>query len=189
MAKALEDILLTIQDKSEGNEISFEEINTALEHRGFGTLLIAPALIAILPTGAIPGVPALCAIFIILISSQFIMGYKKPWLPRRLREMAFNKEKYTNAIYKAKPYIQKIDNFFHPRFEFLIEPAAQRVVAIICVLLAFSIIIIGFIPFVAALPSAAILLFGLGISVRDGLMIAIGFIFVGATLGVASYII
>lgn len=182
MSKALTDTLQTIQDKSQGNEISFDEINKALEHRGFGPLLIAPALIAILPTGAIPGIPALCAIFIILISSQFALGRQHPWLPKRLKNISFSKEKYKAGFKKAKTYTEWIDQFFHPRFEFLIQRPAQRLIAILCVLLAMGIIVIGFIPFAAALPSSAILLFGLGLSVRDGLLTAIGFIFLTATI-------
>ena len=45
-----------------GDTTSLGEVIERFEDRGFGPLLLMPALIALLPTGAIPGVPTLCGI-------------------------------------------------------------------------------------------------------------------------------
>lgn len=177
----LTETLKSIEDGAKGDEVSFGEVVEAVEKRGFGPLLVAPALIALLPTGAIPGVPFLCAVIIMLIAAQIALGRKVPWIPQRLKDMAISRTKYQSAVKKAAPYTKKIDSFFHERLAFLTRDIAQRIIAIFCVFVAFSIIPLGFIPFAAALPSATILIFGLSLSVHDGLLAALGVAFMSAT--------
>ncbi|MBI1301908.1 MAG: exopolysaccharide biosynthesis protein [Alphaproteobacteria bacterium] len=186
--KALTETLQTIQDETEGDEISFADIVEALNHRGFGALLTAPALIAVLPTGAIPGVPFLCAVFITLVAAQIAIGRRYPWIPKRLQDVSFSRKKYKSAVKKAKVYTEWIDGFFHERLSFLTNDIAQRLIAVLCIFLALSIIPIGFIPFAAALPSITILIFGLSLSVRDGLLALIGFLVMAVTVAAIPYL-
>ena len=171
---SLTETLDTIRKNTKGDEISFHDIVKTLNNRGFGTLLIAPSLLVILPTGAIPGMPALCAAFIVLISVQIVMGRHYPWLPKKLKQASFKRETYINGVKKIKPYTCKIDRFFKPRFKFLTHRLTQRFIAFLCVLLSIAIAIIAIIPFAAAIPALAILLFGLGLSVKDGLVTGLG---------------
>ena len=184
----LTETLEAIKDDTEGKEISFEDLVSSLNHRGFGTLLIGPALITILPTGAIPGIPALCGLFIALIATQIVMGRSYPWLPEKLKNIAFSREKYIDTIQKYEPYTERIDEFFHPRFEFLTREVAQRIIAAFCVILSLGMVGIGFIPFVPALLALPILLFGLGLSVHDGLLTAFGFVLMLAAGAVIPYL-
>jgi hypothetical protein len=151
-------------------------------------LLIAPALIGILPTGAIPFMPDIIALFVILIAGQMIFGRKHPWIPGKLRNFSFDRDKYEKGVEKAKPYTEWIDGFFHPRFKFLTGSIAQRFVAVFCIFLAVAIAILGFIPFAATIPCAAILLFGLGLTVHDGLLTAIGVLFMAASFAAIPYL-
>ncbi len=179
---SMTDALNTIKDETNGDDITVGDITNALQNRGFGALLIAPALITILPTGMIPGIPAICGFLIFLIAVQIVIGKDRPWLPHKFKQISFSRDRYNEAIEKAKPYTQKIDDFFHPRFEFLTQDTAQRVIALFCVFLSIAMIVIGFIPFAPALFAAAILLFGLGLSVHDGLLTAFGFVLVGTSI-------
>ena len=185
---SLTEALDMLKRDTRGQKISFGDIVETLNHRGFGALIIAPALITVLPTGAIPGIPALCAIFIILIAAQLVFGRSHPWIPKRLDKMSFSRKKYEQAVEKARPYTQWIDRFFHPRLQFLTRKVAQRIIAVICVLLSLIIIVVGFIPFIPMLPALAILMFGLGISVHDGLLIAFGFIAMGIAFAVIPFL-
>lgn len=186
MAEALTETLQAIGDESSGGEITSNEINQAMQNRGFGALLIAPGLIVILPTGAIPGVPAICALFIILVAVQAAVGRTHPWLPERIKKISFDKKRYDRSIKAAKPYTHCIDSFFHERFALFTQKTAQRVIAVMCVFLGLGIIILGVIPFAAMLPAAAILMFGLGLSVKDGLLTLGGVFFVVLTICVAT---
>lgn len=179
--QALTETLETIQKETKGDEINVGEFVEALNSRGYGPLLIGPAIITILPTGAIPGMPAACAIIVIFISAQILMGKAQPWLPKKLKNFSFSRKKFLDALDKAKPYTKKVDKLIHPRLKFLVQDKVKPVIAVVSILLAILIIILGFIPFMAALPASGILLLGLGLTARDGLLFAIAFL-----IGIAS---
>lgn len=167
-------ILETIRDDTEqGEQISVDELMTALNSRGYGPLLIGPAIITVLPTGAIPGVPAISALLIIFVSVQILMRHKKPWIPKRFKEASFSRKAFVSGIETVKPYTQKIDRLFYPRLQFLVRHEIQPLIAILCIIMSICIIILGWIPFQAMLPASGILLLGLGLSAKDGLMVSI----------------
>lgn len=58
-----------------------------------------------------------------------------------------------------------------------------RVVAVLCMGLALTMPPLELMPFAAALPALAIMTFGLGISVGDGLLVAIGTVLTAVTMG------
>lgn len=173
---SLTQTLETIKNSSQGKEISFHDIIKELNHRGFGPLLIAPSLIIVLPTGAVPGIPAVCAVIIILMSVQMLFGRRYPWIPKKIEHISFNREDYIKGIKKIKPFTEKLDHLFKPRLQFLTHHISQRILAFISTLLALSILLVGFIPFAPMFPALTILLFGLGISVKDGLVTSIGIV-------------
>ncbi|WP_262691963.1 exopolysaccharide biosynthesis protein [Kordiimonas aestuarii] len=173
---ALSGTLDTIRDETEGDEISVQALVEALNSRGYGPLLIGPALITILPTGAIPGVPDVCALIVLLVSLQILLKRRHPWIPARLSRFSFSRDRFIDALEKAKPYTTKVDKVIYPRLRYFTKSEFEPVGAIICILLAISISILGFIPFLAALPASGILFMGLGLVGRDGLMLVFSFI-------------
>lgn len=189
MSKGLADTLVAIKESTNGDKISFGDIVKALNQRGLGALLIGPSLLMALPTGAIPGIPLICGLFIILIASQIAVGRRYPWIPDKLKSFSFERKKYENAVDKFKPYVEKIDSFFYPRFEFLTSNIVQRIVAIICVFLSALVIVLGVVPFAVTLPAITMLLFGLAISVHDGLLMAVGLFFMGLSAWVVPMLI
>tara|TARA_R100001143_G_C3324093_1_gene116228 strand:+ start:368 stop:961 length:594 start_codon:yes stop_codon:yes gene_type:complete len=160
-------------DTEQGEQINVEELMGALNSRGYGPLLIGPALITVLPTGAIPGVPAISALLIIFVSVQILFKKKQPWIPTRFKDASFSRKKFVNGLEKVKPYTKKIDSLFYPRMQFLVRHEIQPLIALLCILMSICIIILGWIPFLAMLPASGILLLGLGLSAKDGLMVSI----------------
>lgn len=169
ITQTLKDVL----EQTQGDEISMSDLVEVLNHKGFGPLLIAPSLITVLPTGGIPGVPAICGVFIIFVAAQMLMGRSCPWLPKKLGNISFSRETYEKSVKKAEPYTKKFDSLFHPRLEYLTNKIAQRIIAFVSILLSIAMISIGFIPFAPAMLALVILMFGLGLSVHDGLLTAL----------------
>lgn len=176
-------IIETIKSQASKNDrMSVGDVIHALEHRGFGPLLIAPALFVIMPTGAIPGVPAICAIIICLLTGQIMLGKHRPWLPHRVEKLSFRRQRLIDAMQRATPLSRRIDNIIHPRLQFFMRDFIQRFLAFYCFLLGLCMMLIGFIPFLPALLALPILFFALGMSARDGLMILLGLLLgIGAT--------
>ena len=174
--KALTATLDNIRDDTSGDEISVGDLVSALNSRGYGPLLIGPAIITILPTGGIPGVPSICALIIIFVSVQLLFGRENPWLPSKLKNFTFKRQKFIDALEKTKPYTRKIDKLIYPRFKFLIQDQFRPFIAVLSILLSIAIMILGFIPFLAALPASGILFLGLGLTAKDGLLFSLSFV-------------
>ncbi|MEZ5477657.1 MAG: exopolysaccharide biosynthesis protein [Thiolinea sp.] len=161
--------------EAEGEELQLGSVVEALEGRGFGPILLAPALLALLPTGGIPGVPTTAGIIIFLVAIQMVFGKTSPWLPKRLREFSFSRDRFNSMLDKVLPVTRKLDAWFHTRLETLTRSPFNRVLALCCALLGLSMIPLELLPFAAAIPAAAIVLIALGLSTRDGVLILLAF--------------
>ncbi|MEM6277973.1 MAG: exopolysaccharide biosynthesis protein [Verrucomicrobiota bacterium] len=184
----LTEILTDIQEGIDGEEISLREIVVRFEDRGFGPLLLAPALLAVLPTGAIPGVPSICAIFILLISGQILFGKRHPWLPQRIRRFSFSKSKFEQGFQHMKPWTKRFDRLLSPRLEFLTGEIGTRLVALIAIALALIMIPLELIPGACAAPGIAIGLFAISLSARDGLFALFALLFASGAAVLAIHL-
>jgi len=144
-------------------------------YRVFGPLLLIPSLLVMLPTGAIPFVPALCGIIIFLIALQMILGRSFPWLPERVEDFKIPRDKLNKSIRKAKSLTSAVDILLQERMTFMLNPLSQRLIALVCLVLSVMMIMIGFIPMLPATLAVPVFFFGLGYTARDGLLIAIGY--------------
>lgn len=174
VSQSLGDIIQTLKDKQNGKKTSVGEIMQAFERRGFGPLLLIPALFLVLPTGAIPGAPFICGMLILLLAGQMILGRSYPWIPGRLQRITFDGEVLKKGLDKMKPVVSCVDRITKRRLLWLIGPVSKRIVAALCCVLALLVIPLGAIPFAMTLPALAIVFFALGFSVNDGLLVAIG---------------
>ena len=111
MSDSIVELLDEMYDE-QSEKTSLGKVVERFEDRGFGPLLLMPALIALLPTGAIPGVPTLCGLTLFFICIQVAVGRKSPWLPKVLKEKEVSSDKLESAIDKAKPYAQKTEKLF-----------------------------------------------------------------------------
>lgn len=84
----VEDHLDRIAETTEGDDrVTLEEILEAMEGASFGSLLLVAGLVTLVPIiGDIPGVPTTMGVFVVLGSSQLLIGRESMWLPRWLRE-------------------------------------------------------------------------------------------------------
>lgn len=167
----------TLSDKAKDQEtLNVGNVLDELKHKGFGPFLIILAMINILPSGAVPFLPALCALLIIGVSVQMLFQRETLWLPKKLRDVSINKKKFEHGLHKVKPWSQKLDKLFKPRLSVLQSGWSTSLIAITCIVLALSIIAIGFIPFAPLIPSVVIVFFGLGLMFSDGAMIGAGLV-------------
>lgn len=173
---SLTQLLERLDDANDGKTIQLRNVIETFESRGFGPLITLPGLIALLPTGAIPGVPSVCGLFIALIAVQQLLGRQSPWLPRKLGERGISRGKLHRSIERVKPWTRRIDSLLAPRLSFLMEPFARRLVAVLVTALGLAMIPLELVPFAAAIPALAITVVGLGMTANDGLLSLIGIV-------------
>ncbi|SHF42158.1 Uncharacterized conserved protein [Modicisalibacter ilicicola DSM 19980] len=167
-------LLEQLDESGTGEMLRLQDIVDNFDSRGFGPLLVLPALIVLLPTGAIPTIPTLCGLFIATLAGQLALGKTSPWLPRRLGRRGISHDRFHRAVTRLKPWTERFDKLLKPRLQAFANPLSRRLIAALAVMLALSMIPLELLPFAAALPALAIALMGLGLAAEDGLVMLIG---------------
>jgi hypothetical protein len=186
--QAITHILDELAKQAKGEEdITVEDILHMASGRAYGPLLLPPGLALVTPVGAIPLVPAILAVFILLISLQMAVGKRRPWVPRRLRERGVDREKALERFNKARPWAEKVERFIHPRLTFLSKWPVEILVGGACSILALAVIPLGFVPFANMIPGLAFCCFGVALIGRDGLLMIFAFVFSAAAIGLAIW--
>lgn len=185
--KNITEVLEKVEDKVDSEWLSLGQLVDTFEHRGFGPLLLTAALIIVLPSGGIPGLPTIIGIAIFLLAGQIIFGRSSPWIPKRLRKLKLKKETFDKGVDKIKPLTRKIDYIIKPRLKYLAGGVAARCIAVVCLVLATLLPFTEVIPFSDMIPGFALGLLGLGLTARDGVVIILGLIVAVAAVGFISY--
>ncbi|TWT90059.1 Exopolysaccharide synthesis, ExoD [Pseudobythopirellula maris] len=166
----LSDLFDSLVDNTSGEKVSIGDLMDALDTRTFGPLLLLPGIIAASPIGAVPGMSIVTGSMIILIAGQILIGRKKPWLPNRLLEFEFSRDRLTATKKKLGPWMEWAERPIQARYPVLVDPPAAQIVAVACILLALTFYPLALFPFGVFLPATAVCFYALGLSSRDGLL-------------------
>ncbi len=173
-ALGLTDILTKLAYEPDGDKLSLVSVLDTMQGRGFGPLLLTPCLIVLLPTGAIPGVPTLCAVLIVLVAGQLVAGKRTPWVPARLRDVTFERQRFQSMVARARPWTERVDRLLKPRLRPLTVWPFNRIGALACLLLAAAMVPLELVPFAAAVPALIIALYALALAAHDGALAVLG---------------
>lgn len=168
----LEKVVDQLSDKAEQEDgtITVRQALDAFEGRVFGPLLALPTLIVLTPpVGMIPFVPTIVRTVIVLIAVQYLFGRTHLWLPDVIGARGVSQKKFLRAIDKGRSWAKWIDGFFGERFQFLVTGPMEHGIAAVCVV-TLCMSAAEFVPGLAAVPALAILILGLAITARDGLI-------------------
>lgn len=175
--KKLADLLDEIDQEIEGDtKFAVKDVLDAFGSRAFGPLLTVPALLALSPLGAVPGVPSILAVFILLIAGQHMLGMNRPWVPKQILNRSVKAKKWSSARKKIDPWAKRVDSVIQPRLTWLTSGIMDHVISAVAVALALMMIPLELLPFAVIVPGAALLLLGLALSARDGLLALFGLV-------------
>jgi hypothetical protein len=174
---SLTDLLDRMAEGAEGETVTLGDLLGQVGRRAYGPLLFVPALLAAGPTGVVPGMAIVTGCLIVLVAGQMLLPFDHPWLPRRLLRLEMRRALVDKAITKTRKAATWIDRFIKARWVVLAQPPVTYVVAAVCLVLAGLMFPFALVPFAVTLPGAAIAFFALGITFRDGVLIAVGLIF------------
>jgi hypothetical protein len=154
------------------------EVLAVVGRRAYGPLLLVIGLLSVSPVSLIPGATWAFASATLLVAGQMAIGLRRPWLPKRVVDMRIPGKLMRKSVETARPWARFVDRFLQPRLAFLTQTPFANAVALLCAIAAIVTFPLGFIPIAPLAPSVAIVLFGLGITARDGL-----------TLGLATFMV
>lgn len=150
--------------------VAVQDVLEAFGDRAFGALMFVFAAPAALPMP--PGFSALLGAPLLFITAQLMVGRRTLWLPRVISGRTMKLSDFVSVMEKLSPYLTWLERRLRPRLSFLYNPWSDRVIGLICLVLA--IIIVLPIPFTHMLPSLGLAAFGLGLAERDGVVGMIG---------------
>lgn len=174
---SLTEIVDQLEDKaSEDGDLSAQEALDEFAGRLFGPLLVIPGLVTVTPVGAIPFVPTVMGIWTLLVAGQALLGRSHPWLPGIIADRKVDEDKFRDSIEKFRPWLKYFDRLARPRLAYMVQGPMKYGIAAICIVLACTFPPLELVPFGCAVPGSALLLLGLAITARDGLMAIVGIV-------------
>ena len=174
-----------IKDNTDGDEVSIGALVEAVGRRAFGPLFIITSLIAILPTGAIPGMSVLTGTIMLLLSVQLLLGSQRIWLPDFVSKRAMPRDRLISSLDRIRPRAETIGRYVGPRMSFFLHPPFFQMVAVAGIIVSLSMYPLAVVPFGAFPAGLSLLVIGLGLTVRDGLLIASGIVIGAIGLAIA----
>lgn len=179
----LMDLIESIETLEQGaSRVSVDDVVSAVGRRSFGPLLLVAGLITLAPIiGDIPGMPTLMAVLVLLVSVQLLAGREAFWLPGFLLKRSLSRQKFDKGLQLMKKPARWVDGLLRVRLPWLTGYIGIRVTALVCLMIALAMPPMEFIPFSANGAGLALVLLGLGLVARDGLVLLLGLALFGAT--------
>ena len=175
--------VLTMLAHGEGERVTFGEILHGLRHRaaGFATLIFSLPCCLPMP----PGIPTVCGIALVIIALNMIAMRRRLWLPAAIANKTVARADLNRMVVRATPLMRWLERYCRPRLPVMTESMGKVLVGI--VILVLGLVMILPIPFVGNMPPAiAASVIALGITERDGLIVALGLAVSVAAVIIAS---
>tara|TARA_R110000787_G_scaffold71794_11_gene159969 strand:- start:12813 stop:13397 length:585 start_codon:yes stop_codon:yes gene_type:complete len=167
----LPNILTTAADEAPGDKVSFGDLLDLWEDRTFGPIFTILGLMIVLPPlGAIPGLPLLIGMVLVLFAFQMMVGTTHVWVPDTVEKLSVSKKKVRTANDKAKGVLKELDSWVTDRLSWATSQPARQIAAGVVMMLGLTLIPLEMVPFAVAVPGLAITMIGLAIFARDGLL-------------------
>ncbi len=166
----LSSVLMAIAAHDEP-EISIAHLTRMFGGRAIGALLFVFGLICTLPLP--PGATTIFGFPLLLLAPQLVIGASAPWLPIGVKNRTIAVAGLRSGLPRVIPWLQKIEAISQPRLVFLFNPIGERLIGVLCTLLA--IVLILPIPLGNILPALAVTVLAFSLIQRDGLIALAGY--------------
>jgi len=181
----LRTLLRSLVLNTEGETVTVRELMNAVGRRAYGPVLLLLGFIAVSPLTIIPGSNWFVATITLIFALQAVVGRRTPWLPKGALDFSFSRELLVKGAAAGEKYAHMIDSLVKPRLTFLTESPFVQIVALLCVLASLLTYPLGLVPFGPLLPGLTVMLLGLALTARDGVVV----LFAAVTFGAAAYIL
>jgi hypothetical protein len=149
------------------------------DSRAFGAMLLVFGLLNCLPLP--PGSSTILSLPILLLAPQIAWGSDIPWLPRKLIEHPLKRDDLRGLFRKLTPIVRRMELVTRPRLEILFGPIGERLIGVVCTLLALVLVLP--IPLGNLAPGATVAVLALALLQRDGLMVLLGYLMAAISVG------
>lgn len=169
-----------LRDLCAEDRITVGEIVDRFGRRAFGALLFIFSTPNLLPLP--PGSSTVLGAPLVLLAPQVALGVHAPWLPRFVDDREISGHDLNRFFGKLLPTVERFEKVSRPRLVFLFGGAGDRLLGLVCTLLA--LILILPIPFGNLLPALTIGVLAFSLVQRDGVFALLGYGLAAASAGV-----
>jgi len=168
--RRLGEILAEIARRPEP-ELRLGELVDGMGDRSHGLLIAALALPNVLPV-YLPGLSAVFGLPLVFVAAQLAVGRKALWLPPFLARRAVRRAHFARMALALAPRLARLERALKPRRPELAGPAIERLAGLLAILL--GILLSLPIPFTNIPLSVPLIVLGLALAERDGIMVTAG---------------
>jgi hypothetical protein len=173
---------------AEHDVVSLQLILDAAGHSSFGPLLLLAGLVMVAPVvGDIPGVPTLMGSVVLLVAGQLLFHRDHIWLPQVLLRRSVSADKARKAVSWMRAPARFLDRHSRPRLRWFTHGPGLTLVAIACIGIAVLTVPMEVVPFSANAAGLALVIFGLSLIARDGLLTLTALLVTAGTFAVVLY--
>lgn len=166
----LSDSLLALSEGGDPSEsMSLIQIVDRLGDQARGVLMVLFAIPNCLP--GVPGTSAITGLPLVFLTLQMALNIR-PWLPGFIGRRTVSRARLKDTIERSAPWLRRVEKLVHPRLTVLTSDTAERLVGVLGVVLALTIMLP--IPLGNMLPALALIAFSLGFIGRDGAWVLVG---------------
>lgn len=158
------DVLLALAERSSQSKgVTLRNLTERLGDRTFGMLLVLFSIFNI-----IPFVSLFAGLFVVSLGLQMAVGMSQAWLPAFILDRTLPADRVRTAILAFEPKVRAIERYVRPRWKFSEAPIFDRINGLIIALLGMIIMIP--LPLTNLGPALVVVVMGLGVMERDGLL-------------------
>jgi hypothetical protein len=167
-----------------GDGMTVADLVGTLGDRSFGWCIVLFALINLIP---MPFGSMIMSLPLMLVAGQMALGLPKLRLPPALMRREVGRRRFQRVVMRLRPLFRPIERMVRPRHGIVFTPRNEQAIGL--VLLAVSVALFVPLPLSGYLPATALLVTGIGMVERDGLVtlagIGLGLVSVAITAAVA----
>lgn len=172
-------LLGLIRPRPEEESLSLGDILTRIGQRSFAASLLVLALLMVSPLSAIPLLPSLVSIVILMIAGQVVLGRRYLWLPRFMMNRQISAEKLRRALDTLVKPAAWIDAHRSGRWVILTQQPIATLAYIVIIAVALTWPPLSFVPFSTTLSAVGMAMLAAGHTLRDGIFVLFGYAYLG----------
>jgi hypothetical protein len=153
--------------------LTLGELIDSMGDRSHGLLVAALALPNALPI-YLPGLSAVFGLPLVFLALQLAIGRDRLWLPKSLMRRSLSRALFARMARSLVPYLARLERALKTRMTELISPAMERTIGVLSVFL--GLLLSLPIPLTNIPLTIPLVVLGVGLAERDGLMVAVGLV-------------
>jgi hypothetical protein len=173
-------MLLAAIRPSEGEDaVTLRDILSRIGTRSFAASLLVLGLLMVSPLSAIPFLPSLVAVVILLIAGQAVIGRHHLWLPDVIMRRSISASKLVRALDSLKKPAAWIDAHRSGRWTALTQQPISLLAYLVIIAVALTWPPLSLVPFSTTLSAVGLSLLAAGQTLRDGIFVMLGYTYLG----------